>query len=128
MVHASHTDMTIPAQTHRQTRRLHAQQSGRMRPSLMELQSLFSEVNVFFLRKGLGTSFVAQTVKNLPAMQETWVRSLGWEDLLQKGMVIHSSVLAWRNPRTEEHNRLQSTGSQRVRRDWPTNTSTWSSG
>ena len=83
----------------------------------MELQSLFSEVNVFFLRKGLGTSFVAQMVKNLPAMQETWVRSLGWEDLLQKGMVIHSSVLAWRIPRTEELNRLQSKGSQRVRRD-----------
>ena len=43
-------------------------------------------------------SLVAQTVKNLPAMQETWVRSLGWEDVLEKGMATHSSVLAWRIP------------------------------
>ena len=43
-------------------------------------------------------SLVAQTVKNLPAMQETWVRSLGWEDALEKGMATHSSVLAWRIP------------------------------
>ena len=43
-------------------------------------------------------SLVAQTVKNLPAMQETWVRSLGWEDPLEKGMEIHSSILAWRIP------------------------------
>ena len=45
---------------------------------------------------------VAQTVKNLPSMKETWVRSLGWEDLLQKGMAIHTSILAWRIPCTEE--------------------------
>ena len=43
-------------------------------------------------------SLVAQLVKNLPAMQETWVRSLGWEDLLEKGKVTHSSILAWRIP------------------------------
>ena len=43
-------------------------------------------------------SLVAQTVKNLPAMQETWARSLGWEDALEKGMATHSSVLAWRIP------------------------------
>ena len=47
-------------------------------------------------------SLVAQTVKNLPAMQETWVRSLGWKEPLEKGMVTHSSVLAWRIPWTEE--------------------------
>ena len=41
-------------------------------------------------------------IKNLPAMQETWVRSLGWEDLLEKGMATHSSILAWRIPWTEE--------------------------
>ena len=41
-------------------------------------------------------SLVAQTVKNLPAMQETWVRSLDWEDPLEEGMAIHSSILAWR--------------------------------
>ena len=47
-------------------------------------------------------SLVAQTVKNLPAVQETWVGSLVWEDLLEKGMVTHSSILAWRSPWTEE--------------------------
>ena len=43
-----------------------------------------------------GASLVAQTVKNLPAVRETWVRSLGWEDSLEKGTAIHSSILAWR--------------------------------
>ena len=43
-----------------------------------------------------GVSLVAQTVKNLPAMRETWVQSLGWEDPLQEGMATHSSILAWR--------------------------------
>ena len=57
---------------------------------------------------------VAQTVKNLSAMQETWVRSLGGEDPLEKGMATHSSALAWRIPWTEEPGRLQSVGSQRV--------------
>ena len=57
---------------------------------------------------------VAQTVKSLPATQETWVRSLGWEDPLEKGMATHSSVLAWRIPWTEEPGGLQSMGSQRV--------------
>ena len=47
-------------------------------------------------------SLVAQQVKNLPAMQETWVRSLGWEDPLEKGTATHSSILAWRIPQTEE--------------------------
>ena len=56
-------------------------------------------------------------VKHLPAMQETWIRSLGWEDLLEEEMATHSSILAWRIPRTEEHGRLQSMGLQRVRRD-----------
>ena len=46
----------------------------------------------------LGTSLVAQTVKNLPAMQETWVRSLGQEDPMEKEMATHSSILAWRSP------------------------------
>ena len=44
------------------------------------------------------TSLVAQTVKNLLAVQETWIRSLGWEDLLEKGMAVYSSILAWRIP------------------------------
>ena len=53
-----------------------------------------------------------QTVKNLPAMQETPVRSLDWEDILEKGMSTHSSILAWKIPWTEEPGRLQSMGSQ----------------
>ena len=59
-------------------------------------------------------SLVAQMVKNLPAMQETWVLSLGWKDTLEKGMATHSSILPWRNPWTEEPGRLQSMGWQRV--------------
>ena len=51
---------------------------------------------------------MAQTVKNLPAMQETWVQSLGQEDPLEKGMATHSSILAWRTPWTEEPGGLQS--------------------
>ena len=58
---------------------------------------------------------MAQMVKNLPAIQETWVRSLIWEDPLEKGMATHSSILAWRIPWTEEPGRLQSMGLQRVR-------------
>ena len=46
----------------------------------------------------IGASLVAQLINNLPAMWETWVRSLGWEDLLEKGMATHSSILAWRIP------------------------------
>ena len=60
-------------------------------------------------------SLVAQLVKNLPAMWETWVQSLSWEDPLEKEMAIHSSILAWKIPWTEEPGGLQSTGSQRVR-------------
>ena len=60
---------------------------------------------------------MAQTVKNPPAMWETWVRSLGWEDPLEKGMATHSSILAWRIPWTEEPGSLQSMGSHRVRHD-----------
>ena len=56
-------------------------------------------------------------VKNLPAVQETWVRSLGGEDPLEKGMANHSSILAWRIPQTEEPGGLQSMGLQRVRHD-----------
>ena len=58
--------------------------------------------------------------KLLPAMEETWVQSLGWEDPLEKEMATHSSVLAWRIPRTGEPGRLQSIGSQRVGHDWAT--------
>ena len=60
---------------------------------------------------------VAQRLKRLPAMRETWVRSLGWEDPLEKEMATHSSILAWRIPWTEEPGGLQSSGSQRVGQD-----------
>ena len=62
-------------------------------------------------------SLTAQTVKNLPAIQETWVQSLGQEAPLEKGMATHSSILAWRIPWTEEPGRLQSMGLQRVGQD-----------
>ena len=70
------------------------------------------------IREALRTSLVAQTVKRLPIMRETWVRSLGQEDSLEKEMVTHSSILAWKIPWTEERGRLHSMGSQRV--DWVT--------
>ena len=57
-------------------------------------------------------SFVAQSVKNLPAVQETWVWSLGWEDSLEKEMATHSSILAWKISWTQEPSGLQSMGSQ----------------
>ena len=62
-------------------------------------------------------SLVAPTVKSLPAMQETWVESLGRKDPLEKEMATHSSILAWKIPWTEEPDRLQSMGSQRVGHD-----------
>ena len=58
-------------------------------------------------------SLVAQMVKSLPAMWETQVQTLGWEDPLEKGMAIHSSILAWRIPRTKKPGRLQSMGLQK---------------
>ena len=60
-------------------------------------------------------SLVAQTVKHLPTVQETWVQSLGWEDHLEKEMTTHSIILAWKIPQMEEPGRLQSMGLQRVR-------------
>ena len=60
---------------------------------------------------------LSQTVKNLPAMQETQVQSLGQKDPLEKGMATHSSTLAWKIPQTEEPDRLQSMGSQRIGQD-----------
>ena len=71
----------------------------------------------------LGSSpllYLSLTVKRLHAVQETWVRSLGWEDPLEKEMATHSSTLAWKIPWTEEPGRLQSMGSQRVGHDWAT--------
>ena len=60
---------------------------------------------------------MAQTVKNVPAMRETWIQSLGREDPLEREIATHSSILAWRIPWAEEPGRLQSMGSQRVGHD-----------
>ena len=60
----------------------------------------------------MGDSFIAQSVKNLPAIQETWAQFLGGEDSLEEGMATHSSILAWEIPWTEEPGGLQFMGSQ----------------
>ena len=67
---------------------------------------------------------MAQAVKNLPAVQEMWVRSLSWKDPLKKGMATHSSIPAWRIPWTEEPGGLQSMGSQSLGHNRGTNTHT----
>ena len=69
---------------------------------------------IFILRYSPLASLVTKTVKDLPALWETWVWSLGCEDPLEKGMAAHSSILAWRIPRTEEPGQLLSMGSQRI--------------
>ena len=68
---------------------------------------------------------VAQLVKNLPAMWETWVRSLSWEDPLEKEMATPSRILAWKIPWVEEPGVLQSMGLQRVGHNWATSLYTW---
>ena len=75
---------------------------------LVPSSEFFSSVSQY-----CGLPWVAHMVKNLPAIQETWVRSLGQEDPLEKGIATHSSILAWRIPWTEEPGRLQSMGSQK---------------
>ena len=77
---------------------------------------LFAEVECPHLLEH-NASLIAQLVNHLPAMQETWVRSLGQKDPLEKEMAIHSSILAWRIPWTEKPSRLQSVGLQRVGHD-----------
>ena len=84
-------------------------------PRLLIHPSVFGHLGCFHVLTG--ASLVAQTVKNLPAMQETWVQSLGREDPLEKGMATNSSILAWRIPWTEEPSRIQSVGLQRVVHD-----------
>ena len=74
---------------------------------------VFQFVKVVYYR----ASLVAQRVKHLPAMQETWVRFLGQKDPLEKEMATHSSILAWKIPWIEKPGRLQSMGSQRVGHD-----------
>ena len=81
--------------------------------NILEAQSLDRVYD--FISLGHIIFVVAQLVKNLPAMQETWVQSLGWEDALEKGMATHSCVLACRIPWTEEPGVWQLMGSQKVR-------------
>ena len=91
-------------------------------PSPTESKRLFY-TSVSLLLSGIqcyGVSLVAQRLKHLPLMQETWVRSLGREDPLEKEVAIHASILAWRIPWMEEPGRLQSMGWQRVGNDWAT--------
>ena len=76
-----------------------------------------SQVKIYLNYKSIWAFLVAQRVKNPPAMWETWVQSLGWEDSLEKGMATHSSILAWRIPRTEESGGPQSMRSQKVGHD-----------
>ena len=70
-----------------------------------------------YSRQHSWASLVTQAVKYPPAMRETWVRSLRWKDTLEKGIAPHSSILAWRIPRTEEPGKPQSMGLQRIRHD-----------
>ena len=88
------------------------------------VKNIYRNTNIFSTEKVkidtikivFGASLIAQMVKNLPAMQETWVRSLGWEDPLEECMATHSNILAWRISRTEEPSGLFM-GSQRFRHD-----------
>ena len=79
---------------------------------VMDKQQINMQISI-----AIRASLVAQRLKHLPPMQETQVQSLGWEDPLEKEMVSHSSILAWKIPWTEEPGKLQSMGSQRVGHD-----------
>ena len=81
-------------------------------PSLISLSGRSAGEGIGYPLQYSWASLVAQLVKNLPSMQETWVRSLGWENPLEKGKATHSSNLAWRIPRT-----IKSMGLQRVGHD-----------
>ena len=83
---------------------------GQMQMSL----NIYFKVSFFSMASFVMDSLVGQSVKCLPAMRETQVQSLGWEDPLEKEMAAHSSILAWKIPWTKEPGRLQSMGSQRV--------------
>ena len=84
---------------------------------LKEVAIIFITSTIVWSQVKQQSSLVAQRLKCLPPMWETWVRSLGQEDPLEKEMVTHSSILAWRIPWTEEPGGLQSMGSQRVGHD-----------
>ena len=82
-----------------------------------KLKRLFVRIHIYvhtYIHTYIWASVVAQTVKNLPAMCETSVQSLGWEDPLEKEVATHSGILAWRIPWTEEPGKVQSMGSKKV--------------
>ena len=87
--------------------------SAAMLSASLHLKTIINQNIEYFYE----ASLVAQTIKRLPAMRETRVQPLGWEDPLEKEMATHSSTLAWKIPWTEEPGRLQSMGSQRVGHD-----------
>ena len=97
------------------TRKVFSPEGKKICPALRECDSASSDSLVLIL---------VQLVKNLPAMQEIWVQSLGWEDPLEKEMATHSSILAWRILWTEEPGGLQPMRSQRGGHDWVTNAHT----
>ena len=90
---------------------------------MLSFKPAFSLSSFTLIKRLFSSSSVAQRIKRLPAIRETWVRSLGWEDPLEKEVATHSSILAWRIPWTEELDGLQSMGSHRVGHNWGTNTS-----
>ena len=96
--------------------------SSRINKNLNDQENSFSRTENTSIFSCKGSSLVAPSVKNLPTMWRTQVWFLGQEDPLEKGLATLSSILAWRIPWTEEPGGLQSTGSQRVRYDWATNT------
>ena len=89
-------------------------------PEVERFYSWYIQGSIFYESLPSVSSLVAQRLKHLPPMRETWVRSLGQEDPLEKEMAIHSSILAWRIPWMEKPSRLQSTGLQRVGHNWAT--------
>ena len=86
-------------------------------PSLIPGSGISNGEGIGYPLQYFGASLVAQLVKNLSAMWETWVQSLGWEDPLEMGTATHSSILAWRTPGTKERGRPQSMELQRVGHD-----------
>ena len=90
--------------------------------NLIGTQSPAGASNTHLLSTKHGASLVAQMGRNLPAMQEIWVQPLGWEDPLEKEMATHSSILAWRIPRTEKPAGPLSVGSHGLGHDWASNT------
>ena len=114
-------DTTLMAESEEELKSLLMRVREESEKAVLELNILGREVIGRFKREGTYTSLlaslVAQSVKNLPIVQETRVQSLGWEDPLEKERATHFSILAWKIPWTEEPCRLQSIGSQRVERD-----------